>query len=114
MTLGLFARFLVCVAQPSRFGNGYSRTDGTDEALASFHQVLEELYIRHRDDQEAGGTEPIELSLAPDAVEYWVELVRITGNLKAGQWSHIPDFVSKMLNLNMPLADVIRANTARR
>lgn len=107
VTLGFFARFLICAARPSPLGNGYARTNETDAALTSFHQTVDELYCRHRDNQEAGGVEPIELHLAPDAVGYWEELVRITGNFKVGQWSHIPDFVSKMLNLTARVAGVL-------
>ncbi|HDS1131991.1 TPA: DUF3987 domain-containing protein [Stenotrophomonas maltophilia] len=105
--LGFFARFLVCVAQPSPMGNGYAPAGDDDEALSNLHEALKELYDLHQDNQEAGGIAPIELAFAPDALGYWDELCRITHNLKFGQLAHIADFVSKMLNLTARLAAVL-------
>lgn len=104
--LGFFARFLVCVAQPSPMGNRYAPADNDDEALSNLHDALKELYDLHHNNQEAGGIAPIELAFAPDALGYWEELRRITQNLKFGQLAHIADFVSKMLNLTARLAAV--------
>lgn len=104
--LGFFARFLVCVAQPSPLGNRYAPADNDDEALSDLHHAFKELYDLHQNNQEAGGITPIELAFAPDALGYWEELCRITQNLKFGQLAHIADFVSKMLNLTARLAAV--------
>lgn len=105
--LGFFARFLVCVSGPMPLGNQYARHDGDDAQLASLLSSLQDLYAKHRDNQEAGHTTPTELFFAPDAVGYWDELCRITKNLKFGQLAHIADFASKMLTLTARVAAVL-------
>lgn len=105
--LGFFARFLICVASSMPQGNGYATTNGDGQVLSELHATLQGLYDSHRDRLEAGVVERTELLLAPDAIEYWEELCRITTGMKIGQWSHIADFVSKMLNLTARLAAVL-------
>lgn len=107
VTLGFFARFLICVAEPMPFGNQYLPGCDDDATMARFHTMLRAHYDRHRDNQEAGATARIELSFAPDAVGYWNELCRIVNNLKRGQLSHIADYASKMLNMTARLAAVL-------
>ncbi|MBN8211299.1 MAG: DUF3987 domain-containing protein [Xanthomonadales bacterium] len=105
--LGLFARFLIYVAAPMPFGNGYLESDDDDENIAKFHKRLRAMYDKHRENLESGITERIELSFAPDAVGYWSELDRVVHDLKFGQFSHIEDFVSKMLNLTARVASLL-------
>ena len=105
--LGFFARFLVCVAQPMPMGSQHFDSRDADEAIADLREELTALYDQHRDNQESGGVAPIELAFAPDALDYWAELRRITNTLKFGQLAHIDDFVSKMLNLTARLAAVL-------
>ena len=102
--LGLFARFFICIAQPSPMGNQYTRDD---QAISNLHEALSNFYDLHLSNQESGGVAPIQLELAPDALGYWEELRRITNDLKYGQLAHIADFVSKMLNLTARLAAVL-------
>lgn len=105
--LGFFSRFLVCVAQSLPMGNQYAIAADNVEALSNLHEALKEFYDLHLSNQESGGVAPIDLAFAPDALGYWDELCRITNNLKFGQLAHIPDFVSKMLNLTARLAAVL-------
>ena len=102
--LGLFARFFICIAQPSPMGNQYTRDD---QAISNLHEALSNFYDLHLGNQESGGVAPIPLEFAPDALGYWEELRRITNDLKYGQLAHIADFVSKMLNLTARLAAVL-------
>lgn len=105
--LGFFPRFLICVADPQPSGCQYRPSHSDGENISGLHAALKELYDLHRNNLEAGGVGPIELSFAPDALGYWDELRRIANDLKFGRLSHIADFVSKMLNLTARLAAVL-------
>lgn len=105
--LGFFVRMLVCNSMPVPHGNQYAPHDEDDAHLSRFQTLLQAFYDKHRDNQEAGATTPIELHFAPDAEGYWDELCRITNDLKFGQLAHIADYVSKMLYLTARLAAVL-------
>jgi hypothetical protein len=65
--LGLFSRFLVCVAQPLPMGNRYAPAGADDEALDDLYEALSERYDLHRDNQEVGGIPPVIPPLLADS-----------------------------------------------
>ncbi|MGH8074903.1 MAG: YfjI family protein [Lysobacter sp.] len=105
--LGFFCRFLICIAEPMPYGNGYATEPGNDMLLKQFHDKLRGKFDEHLQRLENGVTEPTKLLLAPEATGYWNELECLINHWRFGPKSHIADFVSKILSLTARVSAVL-------